>query len=134
MKVPRRTGFQVMALCAYVAGNQDLSRVGKAHGHKGDQHQHFAADGNGGQAVCADEVADNDHIHHVVDHLQQAGQEKGHRKRQQRLRYAPCCQIPDQCVLSFHLNPRKTQYSATSTIPHFSRKGSHQKHTSRGQK
>ena len=61
---------------AHIPGNQDLSCVGKAHSHKGDQHQHFAADGNGGQAARADKVADHDHIHHVVDHLQESGQEQ----------------------------------------------------------
>ena len=108
-----------MAFRTHVAGNQDLPRVGKAHGHEGDQHQHFTADGHGGKTLCADKVADNDHIHHVVDHLQQAGKEQRHRERQQRLRHAACRQIPDQCVLFLHLKPRKTQNSTSFTIPHF---------------
>ena len=102
---------QVRAPCADVAGDQDLAGVGKAHGHESDQHQHLAADSYGGQAFRADEVADDDHVHHVVDQLQQAGEEKRQRKRDQRTRYAARRQIPDNRLALLHQSTLHPFYS-----------------------
>ena len=75
-------------MLADVAGDQNLSGVGQAHGDEGDEHHHLAADGNGGETAGADHLADDDHIHHVVDHLEEAGKEKGRSKTKQRSRNA----------------------------------------------
>ena len=96
---------QVLALLPHVAGNQDLPGVGKAHGDKGDQHQHLAADGHGGQALRAHEMADHHHVDHVVHHLQEAGQQQRRREPQHGARHASDRQVLDDSLLFLHTVP-----------------------------
>ena len=94
---------QVAPVFTDVAGDQDLSCVGETHGDKGDEHHHLAADGNGGKAFRTDHLANDDHVHHVVDHLEQAGEEQGHGKTEQRSRNAAGRQVADQFFSLAHL-------------------------------
>ena len=93
---------QVVPSAADITGDQDLPGIGKAHGHEGDQHQDFAADGDRGEASRADKLAYDDHVDHVVDHLEQTGKEQGQGKTDQRFRNAAGGQIADDPVLLFH--------------------------------
>ena len=100
---------EIVALFPHVAGDQNLAGVGEAHGDEGDEHHHLAAHGDRGKTAGAHHLPNHDHIHHVVDHLQQPGQEKGHGKAEERSRNAACGQIPDQFpVFLCHVAPRKS--------------------------
>ena len=59
----------VHAARAHIARHQHLTGRGEAHGHKGEQMQHIAADGNGAHTCAPNELADNDHVHNVVNRL-----------------------------------------------------------------
>ena len=78
-------------MLADIAGDQNLAGVGQAHGDEGDEHHHLSAYGNGRETAGADHLADNDHIHHVVDHLEETGKEKRRSKAEQRSRNAAGC-------------------------------------------
>ena len=67
---------------ADVLGDDDLSRVGKAHGQEGQKVGHVAAHRYGGQAHRAQDTAHDDHVGHVIDHLQQIGEKQGRGKPQ----------------------------------------------------
>ena len=62
--------------CADILGQQDLTGVGKAHGQKQRQMHHVAANGHGGKAGLSDELTDDDHVHHIVNGLQQVAQQQ----------------------------------------------------------
>ena len=66
----------IHASCADVLRDQYLTGRGEAHGHEGQQMQDIAADGDGRHARAADVLADDDHIHDVVDGLQRVGDEQ----------------------------------------------------------
>ena len=60
--------------------DDNLSGSSKAHAHKGHKVCDIAADGYGGQTNLSQHLTYNDHIDHVVDHLQQVGQEQRSRE------------------------------------------------------
>ena len=71
------TANSVPVACTDVLGQDHLSGVGEAHHQKCEEMQHVAADGYCGKSLSAHKLPDDDHIHHVVDRLEQVGAEQG---------------------------------------------------------
>ncbi len=69
---------------AHILGDENLSRLGKAHGGERQQMQDIAADGNGGHSRSPDVLAHDNHIHNVVAACKAFETKKGNAKRSNR--------------------------------------------------
>ena len=84
---------------ADVLGDDDLPGVGEAHADKEEEHGQLAAVGGGGQAGGAHILADDDHVRHIVDLLQQVGEDEGQSEGEQLLHGAAGGKILDDGFL-----------------------------------
>ncbi len=78
-----KAGELVPQTGADVHGDDDLAGIGEAHGQEGQQSQYVAAHGDAGQAGGAHHLTHHDHVHQIVDSLQQVGQEQRDGKHDQ---------------------------------------------------
>ena len=78
-----------------------LAGVGEAHHQEREKMQHVAADGHGGKPLSAHELPDDDHIHHVIDRLEQVGTEQGECKDEKKPGDAALSEVPDQRIGRF---------------------------------
>ena len=88
-----KTAQFIMLFCADILGNEHLPRAGKTHGDEGHAVHNVAANGNGGKAYLPQDLPHDNHIRHIVDDLQQVGQEHGHGKGNELPVYVSCCEI-----------------------------------------
>ena len=78
---------------AQVLRDDHLPGVGKAHRHEREKVAHVAADGHGRKPDLAERPADDDHVHHVVDDLQQIRQKQRQREDDELLHDAAASEI-----------------------------------------
>ena len=83
---------------AYVASNQHLPGRGKANTNEGKQVDYVTADRHGRGARLADHVANDDHIHHVVNDLQEVGKQQGPGEGDQLFGNVSLCKVLDLCA------------------------------------
>ena len=83
---------------ADVLGDDDLPGLSEAHGDEGQKVHEVCADGHGGQTGAAHELPDNDHVHDVVEELEEIRQNEGDGKTDQLAGYAADRQIVDHGV------------------------------------
>ena len=86
----------VMLLCADVLGDQHLSRAGKPHGDKCHAVHDVPADRNSGKPHLSQRLPNYDHVRHIVDDLQQMGQEHRHGKTDKLPVHVSGCKVRNQ--------------------------------------
>ena len=91
-----KTAQLVMLFSADVLGDQHLSRTGKAHGDKRHAVHDVPAYRNSGKPHLSQRLPYYDHVRHIVDDLQQMGQEHRHGKTDKLPVYISRCKIRNQ--------------------------------------
>ena len=72
----------IFSACADVLGDNNLGSSRETYRDESEEAGDVTADSNRRQTGLADCIADNDHVHHVVDNLQQVGQKQRGREFQ----------------------------------------------------
>ena len=109
-----KTAQFIMLLCTDILGDQHLARAGKPHGDKRHAVHYVPADRNSGKPHLAQRLSYYDHIRHIVDNLQQMGQEHWHGKTDKLPVHVSCCKIRNQrmrmVMMMIHVMHKQIQY------------------------
>ena len=87
------TGHFLLQSGAEILGNDDLGGTGEAHSDETEKGLHVAADGQAGQTGLAYHLTHHNHIHYIVEHLQQVGHKQREGEGQHSRQNFALCKI-----------------------------------------